>query len=62
MRSKRNFFIFFTIFLFASVVIYLASQFRELPPNFTKGAATINFSYYMCSSYYFIGIHIMYEK
>ncbi|MEH8033151.1 tripartite tricarboxylate transporter TctB family protein [Gallibacterium anatis] len=37
MRSKRNFFIFFTIFIFASVVIYLASQFRELPPILQRG-------------------------
>lgn len=37
MRSKRNFFIFFTIFIFASVVIYLASQFRELLPILQRG-------------------------
>ncbi|MCW9710461.1 tripartite tricarboxylate transporter TctB family protein [Avibacterium sp. 21-586] len=37
MRSKKNFFIFFTIFAFASVVIYLASQFRDLPPILQRG-------------------------
>ncbi|MFC0309281.1 tripartite tricarboxylate transporter TctB family protein [Gallibacterium trehalosifermentans] len=37
MRSKKNLFIFFTIFIFASVVIYLASQFRDLPPILQRG-------------------------
>lgn len=37
MRSKKNFFIFFTIFIFASVVIYLASQFKDLPPILQRG-------------------------
>ncbi|MFZ7250937.1 tripartite tricarboxylate transporter TctB family protein [Avibacterium avium] len=37
MRSKRNLFIFSIIFIFSSIVIYLASQFRELPPILQRG-------------------------
>lgn len=37
MRGKKNTVVCLTLLLFASMVIYLASQFRELPPILQRG-------------------------
>ena len=50
MRSKKDLFIFFTIFVFSSVVIYLASQFRELPPILQRGLQPSTFPI-ICASF-----------